>query len=66
MKIKKIWLLIGTILFSVVGIIYFLNGDKAGAIVEFGVALLFLIGFIVQIVRGKKKQEQKTNEVVGK
>ncbi len=56
MKIGKIWLLIGMIIFSGAGVLYSLKGDKIGAMIDFGIAFFFLIGFIVQVVMGKRQK----------
>ena len=50
-----IWFLIGSFIFGFGGVRYSLSGDRTGAIIYLVAALFFLLGFLGQVLLGKKK-----------
>ncbi len=53
---SSLWFLLGAILFLIAGIRYIISQDVIGAIINFLVALLFLVGYIGRVKFNKKKK----------
>jgi len=53
---SNLWFLLGAILFLIAGVRYVINYDVIGAIINFLVALFFLIGYIGQVKFNKPKK----------
>ncbi len=60
MKIRKIfahpvWFLIGSLIFGIGGVRFLLREDSTGAVIYLIAAVLFLIGFLGQVLFNKRK-----------
>ncbi len=54
---SSIWFLIGAVIFLIAGIRYVVMADTVGAIINFLVALFFLIGYLGQLKFNKPKRK---------
>lgn len=58
----NIWFLIGAILFLVAGIRHIIKEDTIGAIIDFLVVVLFLVGYVGQVKFNKKPEHSKKSK----
>ncbi len=55
---SNFWFLLAAVIFSIVGVRYYISADTVGAIISFVIVALFLIGYIRQVKYNKPRRKK--------